>query len=153
MPLTASQLNRVVRTTTIDFFDEDGRKVGDLNLTFRPNAFSKAALRRMQAAVDAGEAEQDDGIAPLLVNSLARWDLRDQDDGPDKPITLETLAEIGYGVQLLIVSKLSQVAGTLDPTSGNGSLPPSVATPVPPSLIEPRSLSSVDTGASLTPDY
>lgn len=152
MPLTGSQLNQIVRHTTIDFYDEDGRKVGDLSLAFRPNVFSKAEARRLQAAVDAGEAEQDDGIAPILLKSLARWDFRDSLDGPDKPITLETLGEIGHGVQMMIARKLAEMAGALDPTSGNGSPPPSVATPVPPSLIEPRSLSSVDTGASLTPD-
>jgi hypothetical protein len=153
MPLTGSQLNRIVRHATIDFYDDTGTKIGDLNIVFRPNVFSKAEGRRFQAAIDAGEAEQDDGIAPLLLKSLARWDFRDSPDGPDKPITLETLAEIGHGVQVMIVRKLAEVAGTLDPTSVSNSAPPSEASEALTSLTEPRSLSSVDTGASLTHAY
>jgi hypothetical protein len=135
MPMTPNQADSLIKKVHLTWEDTDA----DLNITYRPNLLSRSEFRKLQQiAEDGGEADNDDGLAPSLVRAMIGWDLL-RDDGTPYPIDLDSLALLGYPVQMDIVRGMVQGPNA---RSGRRSGQPSAET---------RMLPPIDSGTSSSP--
>lgn len=154
MPMSKSQFARVIRHAHLDFFNEEGDLLGDLNFSYLPNAVSPAEARRVRELLKSKEESDPDSsfVMEILCKAITKWDYRHEEQGPDLPVTPEYMAELGYSIHTQLLDAIHE-ANKVPPTKSQRSAPGSGATlPATSQTPEPPSTSPA-TGGSLTPVY